>query len=157
MRDYSTVGDLAKTIERRRKERGKEKTNNPSTLIESSSSQDTSKNKTKKHKLSSSTQSLAKIDYASFELSNINCMRAEMKDINGNIVQSTWSNSLFSKNFWQNLAKFCPNLVNIEVQTSTKLRPGSIHVHYDSYLDRFVYNLITKQKVSKNELIAKVY
>ena len=33
----------------------------------------------------------------------------------------------------------------------------STHVHYDNYSDRFVYNLITIQKVSKNELIAKVY
>ena len=84
-------------------------------------------------------------------------MRAEMKEINGNIVQSTWSDSFFSKNFWQNLAKFCPNLINNDVPTNINLAPGSIHVHLDSYLDRFVYNLIIKQKFSKNELIAKVY
>ena len=49
MRDYSSIGDLAKTIEKRRKEMENEKTNNPSTLIESSSKQDTSKkNKSKK-------------------------------------------------------------------------------------------------------------
>ena len=84
-------------------------------------------------------------------------MRAEMEEINGNIVQSTLSDSFFSKNFWQNLAKFCPNLINNDVPTNINLAPGSIHVHYDSYSDRFVYNLIIKQKVSKNEVIAKVY
>ena len=149
MRDYSSIDDLAKTIEKRRKEREKEKTNNPSTLMESSSKQNTKQNKSKKSKPSSSRQSLTKRDYPSFELCNIVCMSAEMKEINGNIIQSTLSDSFSSKNFWQNLAKFCPNLVNSDVPTNINLAPGSIHVHYDSYSDRFIYNLITKKNFER--------
>ena len=58
------------------------------------------------------------------------------------------------------MAKSCKilsSLVNIDVPTNINLAGGSIHVHYNRYSDRFVYNPITKQKVSKNELIANVY
>ena len=144
MRDYSSIGDLTRIIERRRKEREKERTKTPSTLIEKSSIQDTSKNNSEKVKPSSSTQSLTKEDCSSFELNIIICMRAKEKELNGDIVQSTLSDSFFFlKNSWQNLAKFCPNLVKIDVPTNINFAPSSIHVNYDTYSDRFVYNLIT--------------